>query len=141
MRLRRIILAFLVAPLMTPVVFIVVDSVRGLSHMPERILGYFLLYGPFAYLATAIFGIPAYFLFRALRWNNALLFVLGGAVIGLIVSFLLLNWHPAAGFFWFWFAEKLWCTLAGALSALVFRMILFDLKFAESKRVPVRSEK
>jgi hypothetical protein len=90
-------------------------------------------------MATAALGIPAYFLFRALKWSNVLLFVLGGAVIAFIFSFFIFEGYPA-NIFWIRLDDRLWCVLAGALSALVFRMILFNLKFNGWKRVPIESE-
>jgi hypothetical protein len=139
MRVGRIILAFLVAPLVTPVVFIVEASLsRGLP-LSEQIPGYFLLYGLFAYIATAALGIPAYFLFRALRWSSVILFVLGGGAIAFIFSFFIFEGYPA-NIFWIRLGDRLWCVLAGGLSALVFRMILLNLEFNGRKRLPIESE-
>src|SRR3982750_2324390 len=113
MRHGRIILAFLIAPLMTPVVFIVAALVQGNFHMPEQILSYSQLYGLFAYLATAIFGIPAFFIYRALKWSNVFLFIMGGAVIGFIVSLFILESYPLE-YFLQQLEGHLLCTLAGA---------------------------
>ena len=139
MKLGRIIVAFLVAPLMTPIVFIIAALVNGVFDMPEQIPGYFLLYGSFAYLAATIFGIPAYFLYRALDWTNILLFIVGGAIIGFMFSFFIIEGYPAY-IFWLRLGDRLWCVLAGGLSALVFRMILSGLNFGERKRVPIGGE-
>jgi hypothetical protein len=139
MRVGRIILAFLVAPLVTPVVFIVEASLSRSLPLSEQILSYFLLYGLFAYLATAALGIPGYFLFRALKWSNVLFFLFGGAVIAFIFSFFVFEGYPA-NIFWLRLRDRLWCVLAGALSAFVFRMILFNLKFNGRKRFPIESE-
>jgi len=122
---------------MTPVVFITEAALsRGLS---EQIPNYFLLYGSFAYIATVALGIPAHFLFRALRWSNVFLFVLGGAVIAFIFSFFVFEGYPA-DIFWLRLGDRLWCVLAGALSALVFRMIVSNLRFNNGRRVPIETE-
>jgi hypothetical protein len=120
---KKIFLAFLTAPLMTPFMFMVVGFMDGNLSLPSDIPRYLVPYGVFAYLATILFGVPAFFLFRALRWSHTLLFVLGGAVIGFIVSFFILESYSAE-VFWNTLGGRLWCALAGALSALVFRLIL-----------------
>jgi hypothetical protein len=65
--------------------------------------------------------------------------VLGGAVIAFIFSFFIFEGYPG-NIFWIRLDDWLWCVLAGALSALVFRIILFNLKFNGWKRVPSESE-
>ncbi|MBA2706095.1 MAG: hypothetical protein H0U60_19855 [Blastocatellia bacterium] len=132
-------MAFLVSPLVTPVVFIAEAALARGVPLSEQVPGYFLLYGSFAYLATAALGIPAYFLFRALKWSNILLFVLGGAAIGFIFSFFIFEGYPA-NIFWIRLGDRLWCVLAGALSALAFRMFLFGLNFNHEQRVPMENE-
>jgi hypothetical protein len=109
MILRRVIVAFLVAPLMTPLVLTVSNYVRGYGTL-------FLGYGIFAYFAATIFGVPAFLIYRALKWTNIFLFALGGALIGIIVS-LPIYWEERG--------EYVWCALAGAVSALVFRIIVY----------------
>lgn len=110
----RIILAFLIAPLTTPLVFMLATLLDGTFNYSV-----FLPVGLFAYLATAIFGIPAYLLFRVLQWTNIFLFVLGGAVIGFIFSHFIFESYR--------FYERFLCVLAAGFSALVFRLILSDL--------------
>ena len=53
MRLTTIIAAFLIAPLMTPVVFMVFDLVQGHLLLIGQLPFYFLAYAPFAYLAIS----------------------------------------------------------------------------------------
>jgi hypothetical protein len=74
----RVILAFLIAPLMTPVSFMTFDLVRGRLLSLSETSSYFVTFGPYAYVATAVFGIPTFFLFRTVRWTNAILFVTAG---------------------------------------------------------------
>src|SRR5262249_33524848 len=82
----RTIAAFLIAPLMTPVVFMAYDFSRHVLLDFQQVPFYFLTYGVFAYGATLIFGIPALLLYRWLDWTNVVLFVVGGVLIGLLVS-------------------------------------------------------
>jgi hypothetical protein len=128
----RIIIAFLIAPLMTPLVFTIFEYLNENSPL-------FLAYGIVAYLAVIILGIPAFFFYRELKWTNVFLFILGGAVIGFIVSLFLFESYPLEYFLQF-LEERIWCVVAGALSALVFRLILFGLKFDETKRGSIEGE-
>jgi hypothetical protein len=84
---KRLILAFLIAPWMTPLVLYMIESVNGRVILQLDILVLVLYIGLIANVVTAIFGIQAYFLYRKLRWSNILLFVLGGGIIGYVVSF------------------------------------------------------
>jgi hypothetical protein len=54
--------------------------------IPAEQLGAFFFVGGFAYVATVLFGIPAFFLFRAKRWPNVVLYLLVGDLIGTDVS-------------------------------------------------------
>jgi hypothetical protein len=128
MSVARTIVAFLIAPLMTPLVLLGADQLRGAAFNLSEQLGAFVFLSGFAYAATVVFGVPAYFLYRALNWSQVALFILGGAVIGFIVSLFILESIPFA-----YFIQSLegrsWFVFAGALSALTFRMILFGLRF------------
>jgi hypothetical protein len=116
----RTIIAFLVAPLMTPIVIMAYDLSR---HVLIDAPFYFLTYGVFAYLATIIFGIPALLFFRWLRWTNVILFVAGGAFIGLLVSMFVMESYTVE-YFLQRIGERTLCMVAGGLSALMFRVIL-----------------
>ena len=109
MSVRRVIVAFLVAPLTTPLALTVFNYARGYASL---VLGY----ATFAYLAAIVLGVPAFLVYRALKWTNIFLFVLGGALIGIIVS-LPIYWDERG--------EYLWCGVAGATSAFVFYVILY----------------
>ena len=126
MRHLRVVLAFLVAPLMTPVVFMAFDLFEGRLVLLNQVPFYFMTYGVFAYLATAVFGTGAFFLFRLFKWNNVILFVAGGAMIGLVVSLFIMEGGSMSSFARR-IEERLVCALAGGLSALVFRMVLSKL--------------
>lgn len=90
---------------------------------PDQIPFYFLTYGLFAYLATLLFGVPALFIYRFFRVSNVILFVIGGAVIGFIVSLFVMESYPYS-YFINRMPERLMCAAAGALSALAFRLLL-----------------
>ena len=121
----RIITAFLVAPLMTPVVLLGADHLHGAPFNPAEEFGLFLFVAGFAYAATALFGVPAFFLFRAKGWTNVFAYMLVGSLIGLTVSFILsyrLSLYVQS------LEYRGWHAMAGGLSALVFR-ILSGVKF------------
>ncbi len=120
---RRIVVAFLVAPLVTPLVLEFFARRDGTS-MPFAVV-------VVAYLATVIFGIPAFLMYRALKWTNVALFILGGALIGFIVTLFVFESYTVEYFLQF-LDVRVWCVVAGGLSALVFRIILFGLSFNAS---------
>ncbi len=117
---KRLILAFLIAPWMTPLVLFMIESIGGRVILQLDLLAFFLYVGLIANVVTAIFGIPAYLLYRKLKWSNILLFILGGGIIGYIVSFLV---SPNGVRDLLDLGRILYGSM-GALSALVFRLIL-----------------
>lgn len=123
MMTRRLLLAFLVAPLLTPLVFIVtVFSRNGPATSLKEIAVIFLLYAPFAYLAETLFGVPVFLLYRFLNWKSFVAYGMAGAMIGLIamlvVSRRFVVWRASGDF--------VWCVVAGVVSALAFRLISGD---------------
>ena len=124
MMTRRLLLAFLVAPLLTPLVFIVtVFSRNGAAASLKGIAFIFVLYSPFAYLAETLFGVPVFLLYRFFNWKSFVAYGISGAMIGLIamlvVSRIFIVWSVASGDF-------LWCVVAGVVSALAFRLVSGD---------------
>lgn len=90
-RAKRLLLAFLIAPLAAPVAYIVGAIVVGLvvrgSWMSTRALqdlfiGVFTLGGPTAYVAAFVVGVPTYFLLRRLGLVSRWTLWLAGAAIG-----------------------------------------------------------
>lgn len=88
---KRLLLAFLVAPLAAPVAYILGAIVVGLivrgSWMSARALqdlfiGVFTLGGPTAYVAALVVGVPTYFLLRRLGLVRRWTLWLAGAAIG-----------------------------------------------------------
>ena len=122
---RRQIIAFIVSPLMTPLVLSVLDYTEGYVSS-------FAVYALFAYLAVLLFEFPAFLIYRALRWTNPLLFILGGGLIGYFVSMFIFEGYRVK--------EHLWCAVAGSLSALVFRVIVYGMPFKRTKTLSVEGE-
>lgn len=133
---KRLLVAFLVAPLAAPVAYvvgtIVVELVRRDSALSARsvldlLIGVFTLGAPTAYAAALVLGVPAYFL---LRWSGLLsrwTLWIAGAAIG-AAGALVLEPYLRGGFliirFPWWVAA-----LLGVVSAEVFWRI---------KHVPLR---
>ena len=135
---RRIVSAFLVAPLAAPVVFSVMsiathpsDS-RDLSLVGGQFIVACLYVVPFAYLSAFLLGIPTWEIFRHYRIYSLSAFAVGGAFIGLFAALILgalartpittlLNPLSPA-----WVrGGVLACVLAASASAVVFRSIVF----------------
>ena len=135
---RRIVAAFLVAPLGAPVVFWLTNIVtnpsdsRDLSLVVGQFIVACLYVVPLAYLSAFLLGIPTWMIFRHYRIYSLSAFAVGGALIGLFVALILgalartpittlLNPFSAA-----WVrGGVLVCVLAASASALVFRSIVF----------------
>jgi hypothetical protein len=123
----------MVAPLVTPVV-ILLGASRAARIPPQNVPALFLLVTEFAYLAAFMFGIPAFFAYRKLRWSHPLLYLLGGGVIGFLVS-VILDWAFSSST-----VGLKYRVLAGALSALVFRLIAGEIRPADKTPMPIKSE-
>lgn len=120
---RRTILAFIVAPLVVPLVFSVPALVplHGRDYLATLIV--MLIYGlPVAYLFEILLGVPAWILFRACRLKSLLAFALGGAVIGLLVDVIMKI--PSKTLHEWGLGDTLY-VLAALGSALLFRVIAF----------------
>lgn len=79
--MRRIILAFAVAPLAVPIVLVAAMLARGASR-DQWILA--PIATAFAYGVILIGGVPVVFLHRAMGWSRAWQFALGGFVLGVV---------------------------------------------------------
>jgi hypothetical protein len=118
----RLFIALLVAPLVTPVCFLVMALLRE-GSMTYTGIWVFVLYAiPFAYLATILLGIPLILGLNAANKTSGILYALGGAVIGIIMEMIVFrDWGllvaaPQRGLFF---------AIPGALSALVFWAIVY----------------
>jgi MFS family permease len=88
---KRLLLAFLVAPLAAPVAYILGAIVVGLivrgawmsaRSLQDLFIGVFTLGGPTAYVAALVAGVPTYFLLRRLELVHRWTLWLAGAAIG-----------------------------------------------------------
>jgi len=125
----RIILAFIVAPLVVPLVF----SAPVLIHF--RVLDFFAglimlsIYGlPVAYTFELLLGVPAWILFRIFRLKSFGAFALGGAVIGLLGDVIL---KIQSRSLCDWYLGDILFVVAALGSALVFRAIAFRATTAQ----------
>src|SRR5689334_16250255 len=123
---KKIVLAFVISPLATPLVFLVAIACRvGVGPSPAYIPFSFLIYTPFAYIAMALLGLPAFFLYCSKGWSNPVLYVLGGMAIGLLCAWVILGYGVS------WQVDSvdyLWCVMAGGVSAIVFWLIIYKLE-------------
>ena len=60
----RIVAAFLIAPLVTPLTFIVLGLIRTGGFDADAVTFVVIIIGMYAYLAMIVLGIPAFFIFR-----------------------------------------------------------------------------
>ena len=117
----RLAAAFLIAPLISPLVLIVLRSfVEEFRAQDYVVLA--VAYGFFAYEAALLLGLPAYVLFMLLRFRHVAWFGVGGAMIGYIHSIAFLA-DRASFKNPFTVRDEL---LAAALSAIAFRFVLGD---------------
>ena len=78
---RRLLLAFVLAPLTLPLMWTVMFLLWDVS-LGEIQMGVALVFMPAAYVAAAVFGVPILLLYRALAWQNVFVYILGGVVMG-----------------------------------------------------------
>lgn len=112
----RVVLGFLVSPLVVPLYFWCAGLVRAekptLGEMGGNAVGFLVTTGPYAYFAALVLGVPTYLFLKSkdlLAWP--VFTVLGGIMGAFLVTLLL----PAE-------REQVWLAglLPGALSGLVF---------------------
>lgn len=93
-------IGFLIAPIIISALFALIAAgtgfIQNLGHGFEPYtylnggLVWFIFALPVAYIATIIFGIPGYFLFKKKGINSVKSYILGGALLGAISPVLLL---------------------------------------------------
>ena len=119
MKQFRVWLAFVVAPLVTPVVFVVVEVLEGRVTNWQALFGYLLVFSAFTYPSVAVFGVPSYLIFRKWRVTSVGAYALAGAVIGLLsaIAWIIVFRFAMVPTF---FAS---CLVSSLLSVLLFRRI------------------
>jgi hypothetical protein len=138
----RELVAFAVAPLIVPFVYLlpfpgktqIGEGAMQVSPLDGLIITWLfanLSVLPFAYLAEAVLGVPAWLLFKAYGRRSIGAFIVGGGVIGVLVYVGLVslagNWYRQSLTEVFDPARQpyLWLCLLGAIAAaLVFRAIV-----------------
>ncbi len=117
----RTILAFALAPLATPLFFLVVGAIQtGPMSTVAKIPSYLVVFGPFAYAATMSLGVVAFWL-RPRRWDAwPYYYIVCGVGIGLITALVLYSWGEMR-----WASTELFSlsSLAGGISGFCFWMI------------------
>jgi len=114
----RILLGFLLAPLITPFTFLAAISFRE-GMVAFRVLPALTWVGFFAYGAALILGGPAFLLYWMLRLTNPIWFLIGGGLIGFIVVLMLDLWLGGGSV-----RDAVTPIVAASLSALIFRLII-----------------
>ena len=127
---KRTLCAFLIAPIATPLCFVLaalafnpvsaVKDIRSFALVSLFSSLYMLVY---AYGAELIFGLPLWWAFRRYRISSRVAFASTGGLIGGIVPILMAVGSEAS---LPWFQGEPTCAIAGLLSALVFREIVFS---------------
>jgi hypothetical protein len=114
----RILLGFVIAPLVVPVAYFVFAAVTERNHGASEFAGTLLNYGPYAYLFAFALGMPAFWLLRRSGYSGLWSYALAAGVIGLIGSGLMsLIGLKVAG--------VLVGTLSGVVAGIVFYLVAF----------------
>ena len=96
----RVVIAFLVSPLVVPIILgLLADNIEPPSV--EKVIKYLPLFSFLTYLVAAVIGGPVYLVFRELKIQSMWAYSLAGLAIGLLV-FLLVQvfiyaWHADMG--------------------------------------------
>ncbi|MBK9948053.1 MAG: hypothetical protein IPP12_12820 [Nitrospira sp.] len=112
----RVVLGFLLAPLVVPLYFLVVGFIgvgkATLGEIGENAVGFLAITGPYAYVAAFVLGLPVYLFLKAKDLLSWQVVTISGGILGELAVIIFLP------------AERegvLWTGLfPGALSGLVF---------------------
>jgi hypothetical protein len=114
----RLILGYVIAPLIVPLVYFIFAAVTGRNYGASELAGTLLNYGPYAYLFALLLGTPAFWLLRRSGYAGLWSYALAAGAIGLV----------GAGLFSIIGLKVegvIVGTLAGALAGAVFYLIAF----------------
>ena len=112
----RVILGFVIAPLIVPIAYFLLAAATGRNYGTSEFVGTLLNYGPYAYLFALVLGTPAFWLLRRSGHAGLWSYALAAGVIGLIGAGLLSAVGLKLG-------GVLVGTLAGALAGVVFYLL------------------
>ncbi len=115
---QRLLLAFVLSPLTMPLMWAALAAYWGVSY-GEIQMGIGFIFMPAAYAAATVFGLPIFFLYRALGWKNVFMYISGGVAMGSATGVALgaLEWEIDL-------TTLALCSAAGASSGLVCWLIL-----------------
>jgi hypothetical protein len=112
----RVITGFVVAPLVVPIVMVVAGGLMSFRSGPvDQLIGQFLAYAGYAYVAALLLGVPTLFLLIRSAHTSVGILAIAGAVIGVVTTVAVLSIFGTRVF-----PAALVAAAAGALSALVF---------------------
>ncbi len=116
----RIILAYLLVPLMPPVVMLTCSGAWWRMSLGDW-LGILMLYALIGFLAMLVLGTPMLILYQRQRWTGWGAFAVGGGLCAAITSAVFLHQSRDA-------YQLLYFTVLGILAGLLFRTILFGFR-------------
>jgi hypothetical protein len=80
----RVVLGYVIAPLVVPLAYFVVAAATGRNYGASELVGTLLNFGPYAYLFTALLGLPAFLLLRRSGHLELWSIAVAAGVIGLL---------------------------------------------------------
>jgi hypothetical protein len=114
----RLVLAFVLAPLVVPVGYFIFAAATGRGYGASELAGTLLNYGPYVYLFTLLLGIPTFWLLRRSGHAGLWSFALAAGLIGLIGAGLMTT-----------IGLKVGGVLVGALAGLVAGAVFYLIAF------------
>jgi hypothetical protein len=119
MSLRRLLIAFLVAPLATPLLFAAVGVVSNRRGPFDDEIAMYRSFALLAYASAAVLGAPVVLAFTRCDVRSVVAYLTGGALTGALTLALWMRWLGAPTS-----TRTVWLFLvAGAITGLVFRQI------------------
>ena len=122
-KLLRIASAFIVAPIVAALAMMIGNAI----HYGRFSFTDFKVVLLFSFLFGLAMGIPAFLVFRRLGWNQLWKYLIGGAVIGLIATYLILGipfeFQPSVTYVWSVTLQYWELPFGGAIGAAVFWLI------------------
>ena len=114
----RILLGFVIAPLVVPICYFVYTAITERNQGASEFVGTLVNYGAYAYLFALVLGLPAFWLVRRNGYTGLWTYALAAGVIGLVGSGLMsLIGLKVAG--------VLVGTVSGVVAGIVFYLIAF----------------